>query len=89
MHSSVALRVCPFCERILPHWRLHKHIRSEHWRMRSAIMDETRKEHPDWVDQDGACERRWEAYRGVVRVIRFMKKFKFPKRWRWQVSNSL
>jgi len=49
--------------------------------MRNEIMAEIRKEHPDWVEQDGACQRCWESYRGVVRVVRFMNKFKFPKRW--------
>lgn len=50
--------------------------------MRNEIKAEIRKEHPDWIEQDGACQRCWESYRGVVRVVRFINKFKFPKRWR-------
>ena len=83
MPSSVALRACPLCGRILPHWRLHKHIPSEHWRMRNEIIAEIRQEHPGWVEQDGVCRRCWESYRGVARVVRFTNRFKFPKRWRW------
>jgi hypothetical protein len=49
--------------------------------MRNEIMVEIRNGHPDWLGQDGACKRCWESYRGVVRVVRFMKHFKIPKRW--------
>lgn len=49
--------------------------------MRKEIIVEIINAHPDWDDQDGACQRCWESYRGVVRVVRFMNKFKFPKRW--------
>jgi len=84
--SWVAVRACPLCGRIFPQWRLHKHINSEAWRVRKEIIIQIQEEHPDWVDQDGACQRCWESYRGVVRVVRFMKRFKFPKHWRRQME---
>ena len=84
--SFKTLRSCPMCGRILAHWRLHKHIHLEPWRMRNEVMVEIRKEYPDWVHQEGACERCWESYRGVVRVTRFMDSFKLPKHWRRQVE---
>ena len=43
---------------------------------------------PDWIDQDGACTRCWESYRGVVRVVRFMKNLKIPKHWITQVDGA-
>jgi len=82
MPRSIARSTCPLCGHILPHWRLHKHIRSEHWRMRKEIMVEIQNEHPAWDDQNGTCKRCWESYQGVVRVVRFMNKFKFPKHWK-------
>lgn len=76
------LRCCPLCGQILQHWRLHTHIHSEHWRMRKDIIVEIQNERPDWFEDAGACRRCWESYRGVARVVRFVKKFKFQKHWR-------
>ena len=84
--SPVAVRACPLCGRILPQWRLHKHIRSERWQMRNEIMIQIQEEHPDWVEQDAACQRCWESYRGVARVVRFMKNFTLPKHWKTQMD---
>lgn len=74
--------VCPLCGRILPDWRLHKHIRAESRRVRDEIAIAIQKEFPDWAKEEGACKRCWISYRGVVRVERFMKHFRFPKSWR-------
>ncbi len=78
--------VCPLCGRILPQWRLHKHIRGEHWRLRHDVESAIQKEFPNWVEQEGACKRCWILYRGVVRVERFIKHFRFPKRGRRPVD---
>jgi len=88
MPSSRDLRTCPLCGRMLPHRRLHEHIHTERWQTRHEIMLEIRKEQPNWAEQDGACKRCWESYRGVVRVVKFMDHFKFPKHWRRQVEVS-
>jgi len=76
-----ALNVCPLCGRILATWRLHKHIQAEHWKTRKEIIVEIKSEHPDWCEESGACKRCWESFRGIVRVVRFMRKFRFPKNW--------
>jgi hypothetical protein len=56
--------------------------------MRREIMVEIRNDHPDWDDRDGVCKHCWESYRGVVRVVRCMNKFKFPKHRKRHVGDS-
>ena len=57
--------------------------------MRREITIEIRHEYPDWVEEAGACKRCWESFRGVVRVVRFMNNFRFPKRWCTQWNDLL
>lgn len=78
--SRQARGVCPLCERVFPASRLHEASPAEPARVRAQIIEAIRADHPGWVESDGACPKCWEAFRGVVRVARFIKHYKFPNR---------
>lgn len=43
---------------------------------KSEIIEAIRQKHPAWVSEEGACKLCWRSFRGVARVLGFMKKFK-------------
>jgi hypothetical protein len=55
---------------------LRVHIDSEREVIRKATIGAIQSSHPAWVANDGACERCWNSYLGVSRVITFFKEFR-------------
>lgn len=68
--------VCPLCEKAFPQSQLQAPLTSEPPASRRQIIKAIRAEHPAWTNRDGACQVCWESFRGVVRVLDFVKKFK-------------
>ncbi len=67
---------CPLCGKACPSAKLHVHINSECEVTRQATIRVIQTSHPDWMAEDGACERCWNSYRVVSQVINFFKEFR-------------
>ena len=82
VQKSRSYGICPLCEKAFQRAQLQVCITAEQPKTRRQIIQAIRDEYPSWVQESGACQRCWESFRGVVRVVSFMKKFKSPGRWR-------
>jgi hypothetical protein len=76
------LDLCPLCEKMFTWDQLEVRIKEDRPSTREQIIKAIKGDYPAWVPEDGACQHCWESFRGVVRVLRFIETFKFPKRWR-------
>ena len=70
--------VCPLCEKAFLRSHLESRIKQEPPKTRRQIIKAIKDEVPSWRLHDGACKRCWESFGGVVRVVNFVKKLKFP-----------
>ncbi len=77
--SSLADSVCPLCEKGFPGERLHQHIDSEHARLRRNTIQVIQAYHPDWVEEDGACEPCWKSFRDAGRMLDVLRTAKRQK----------
>ncbi len=73
--------ICPLCEKAFRRAQLRVRIQAEPPKTRRQIIKAIRDEYPLWVQEDGACQHCWESFCGVVRVVNFMKEFRFPRGW--------
>jgi hypothetical protein len=67
---------CPLCLKECPRAALHNHINPEREAIRQATIGAIQFSHPAWVAEDGACERCWNSYQDVSRVLDFFKEFR-------------
>jgi hypothetical protein len=68
--------ICPLCGKTCPRAALHAHISSEPAVIRKTTLQAIQYSHPTWGAKDGACERCWNSYRDVSRVIHFFREFR-------------
>jgi hypothetical protein len=56
---------CPICRRLISEDRLEFHLRIE-----QTLIETIKKEHPDWVESDGACPECVTHYRQQISRLR-------------------
>lgn len=57
--------VCPLCGHSIQRNLLQTHVVAEEY-----VLERIRHEHPDWVEENGACTKCWEDYLGLDARIR-------------------
>lgn len=76
IHRRTSYGVCPLCEKVFPRPQLQAPMKAEPPKSCREIIEAIRQKHPAWVSEEGACKLCWRSFRGVARVLGFMKKFK-------------
>ena len=61
--------ICPLCKESYPLSEMTAHIAAERAEVRDYTMFVIKKRHPDWKEDDGACQRCWKLYRGLGRLV--------------------
>lgn len=56
---------CPICRRLISEERLDSHVRIE-----QTLIETIKKEHPDWVESNGACSQCVTHYRQQISRLR-------------------
>ena len=74
--KALAQSPCPLCRKACPRTALHVHINAEGEVVRRATIGVIQFSHPAWVAKEGACERCWNSYRDVSRVLNFFKEYR-------------
>lgn len=57
------MAICPICGE---ETKSVVHEVAERW-----LLQRIRKEHPGWVEADGACPKCWAYYQGLATVVRW------------------
>ncbi len=66
--------ICPLCKESFPLSDLHDHMIAEQAEIRQYTVKMIQRRHPDWVEEDGACERCWKFYSGLGRFVNFFRR---------------
>jgi hypothetical protein len=68
------MRNCPLCHRSFPPEQLRRHIDAENQDIREYTMKFIKARHPEWVADNGACQRCWTTYKGMSKFVRVIRK---------------
>jgi len=66
--------ICPLCSQVFSLSLLHEHIQSEDARLRGSTVRVIQAYHGGWLEEHGACELCWKAYRDAGQILSLMKR---------------
>lgn len=61
--------ICPLCKESFPRGELHAHVVTEQREIVQYALKMIQAQHPEWAEGDGACQRCWEFYDGLGRLV--------------------
>ena len=74
---TIAIKgICPLCKESYPLSQLTAHIAAERAEIRDYTIGIIQKRHPEWKQEDGACQRCWGFYKGLGRFVNFFRSTK-------------
>jgi len=62
MLPQIDYRQCPLCQELFRIDDLRIHAKSESEELRKYTIEIIKSQHPEWVEEDGACPKCWEYY---------------------------
>ncbi len=60
---KTATTLCSLCQRHVPTVQLHLHQKAEAKAAEEYTIEMIKSHHPEWAEQDPACQKCWEYYR--------------------------
>jgi hypothetical protein len=56
---------CPLCGESIPSSEMRSHVEKDTRELRESAVNLIRRNHPQWVEEDGACSKCWEYYEAL------------------------
>lgn len=63
--------ICPLCKERFDSAELHAHIAAERRHIVEYTLKLIKAMHPEWHGEDGVCQRCWEFYDALSRLVSF------------------